>query len=120
MKRLILPLCLAFSAMLAVSAKGQDLCSANPKFCKVLSDTAGVKMSLVTLPPGAKLVEHTHPVNMGYVIKGGLYKWTYADGRTESADMKAGDAFHGGAEGPHHSWNAGKTTLQFVLVEKNE
>lgn len=102
------------------SLKAQDLCSKNPKYCKLLSDTAGVKMMLITLPPGAKLSEHTHPVNMGYVIKGGLYKWTYTSGKTESADLKAGDSFHGGPETPHHSWNAGKTTLQFVLVEKQE
>jgi len=110
----------AMGTLFSLSAKSQDLCTANPKYCKVLSDTAGVKMMLITLPPGAKLVTHTHPVNMGYVIKGSIYKWTYADGKTESADMKAGDAFHGGAEGPHHSWNAGKSTLEFVLVEKNK
>jgi quercetin dioxygenase-like cupin family protein len=112
-------LMLVFFIMTGLVTKGQDLCSTNPKYCKVLSDTAGVKMMLITLPPGGKLGTHTHPVNMGYVLKGSIYKWTYADGKTVSADMKAGDAFHGGAEGPHHSWNAGKTTLEFVLVEKS-
>jgi quercetin dioxygenase-like cupin family protein len=112
-------LSIAFT-MLSASTRSQDLCSTNPKYCKLLSDTAGVKMMLITLPPGAKLGTHTHPVNMGYVLKGGLYKWTYADGKSESADMKAGDSFHGGAEGPHHSWNAGKTMLEFVLVEKTK
>ncbi len=101
------------------SLRAQDLCSTNPKYCKVLSDTAGVKMMLITLPPGAKLGTHTHPLNMGYVLKGGIYKWTYADGKSESADFKAGDSFHGGAEGQHHSWNGGKTTIEFVLVEKS-
>jgi quercetin dioxygenase-like cupin family protein len=97
----------------------QDCCKSNPKYCKLLSDTAGVKMMVVTLPPGAKLVTHTHPVNFGYCIKGGLFKWTYeATGKTESADMKPGDEFHGGPESSHHSWNAGKTTIQFILVEK--
>lgn len=100
--------------------KAQDVCSTNPKHCKLLSDTAGVKMMLITLQPGEKLLEHTHPINMGYVIKGGLYKWTYTNGKTESADMKDGDSFYGGAETPHYSWNAGKTTLQFVLVEKTQ
>ena len=96
----------------------QDLCNKNPKYCKLLSDTAGVKMFLVTLPPGAKLSTHTHPVNMGYVIKGGIYKWTYDDKSVETYIMKAGDDFHGGPEVPHHSWNGGNTTIQFVLVEK--
>ena len=75
-------------------------------------------MVLVTLPAGAKLGTHTHPVNMGYCIQGGLYKWTYQNGKTESFEMKPGDTFQGGAEPPHFSWNAGKTTIQFVLVEK--
>lgn len=98
----------------------QDLCSANRRYCKLLSDTAGVKMLLVTLPPGARLQTHSHPVNMGYVIKGGLYKWTFINGKTESAVMKPGDNFLGNPEPPHYSWNAGKTTIQFVLVETGE
>ena len=109
---------LLFTVLASYGLKAQDVCSTNPKHCKLLSDTAGVKMMLITLQPGEKLLEHTHPINMGYVIKGGLYKWTYSNGKTESADMKDGDSFYGGAETPHYSWNAGKTTLQFVLVEK--
>ena len=74
---------------------------------------------MVTLPPGAKLNTHTHPLNFGYVLKGGLYKWTYvATNKTISYNMKAGEDFHGGTEPPHYSWNAGKTTIQFILVEK--
>jgi len=76
---------------------------------------------LITLSPGEKLITHTHPVNIGYVLKGGLYKWTYENnGKTESALLKTGEEFHGGPETPHHSWNAGKTTIQFILVEKQE
>lgn len=101
-------------------ANAQDVCKANPSYCKLLEDTAGVKMMLITLKPGEKLVTHTHPWNFGYVLKGGLYKWTYADGKTESAQMKEGDHFAGAPEGTHHSWNAGNTTIQFVLYEKQD
>ena len=95
------------------------MAKANPKYCKVLSDTAGIKMVLVTLPPGAKLVTHTHPLNFGYVIKGGAYKWTYTKtGKTISVDMKPGDDFHGAPEPAHYSWNGGKTTIQYVIIEK--
>ena len=55
---------------------------------------------------------------MGYIIKGGLYKWTFINGKTESYEMKAGTDFLSGAEPPHYSWNAGNTTIQFVLVER--
>jgi hypothetical protein len=58
---------------LSQSSKGQDVCSQNPKYCKVLSDTSGIKMMLITLPAGAKLAKHTHALNIGYVIQGGLF-----------------------------------------------
>ena len=99
-------------------SNAQDLCSTNKNYCKLLSDTAGTRMMLVTLPLGAKLKTHTHPIHMGYIIKGGLYKWTMINGKTESAQMKAGGNFLSGEEPPHYSWNAGNTTIQFILVER--
>jgi len=118
MKKLLFLAVIIFAALLANKSMAQDLCKNNPKYCKLLSDTGGVKMMLITLPPGAKLGTHTHPLNFGYILKGGLYKWTYTNGKTESFDMKPGGEFHGGAETPHHSWNAGKTTIQFLLIER--
>ncbi len=118
MKKLFLFVLIVFGISFFNRACAQDLAKTNPKYCKVLSDTGGVKMILVTLPPGAKVGTHTHPLNLGYVLKGGLYKWTYTNGKTESYDMKPGESFHGGAETAHFSWNAGKTTIQFILVEK--
>ena len=121
MKKSILFIMIVCACSFVSSSYAQDCCKSNPKYCKLLSDTAGVKMVLVTMPPGAKLVTHTHPVNFGYCIKGGLYKWTYEEsGKTESVNMKPGDDFHGGPEPAHHSWNAGTTTIQFILIEKYE
>jgi len=119
MKAVIMLAAFYVSSVFTHQLFAQDLCAKNPKYCKLLTDTGGVKMILVTLPPGAALSDHTHPLNMGYILKGGLYKWTYENGKTESYQMKQGEEFHGGAEPPHHSWNAGKTTIQFVLVEKS-
>lgn len=119
-KKSISVLAAAILLICSQAVKAQDVCKSNPSHCKLLEDTAGVKMMLVTLKPGEKLATHTHPWNFGYVLKGGLYKWTYADGKTESAQMKEGDHFAGAPEGTHHSWNAGKTTIQFVLYEKQQ
>ena len=96
----------------------QDVCKSNPSNCKLLSDTAGVKMMLITLQPGEKLVEHTHPWHFGYVLKGGVYNWTTPEGDIRTAQMTEGAYFTGAPEGKHHSWNAGKTTIQFVMYEK--
>lgn len=120
MKKIVLFALFILGILFTQKTFAQDLCSSNKQYCKLLSDTTGVKMVLITLPPGAKLQTHTHPVNMGYVIKGGLYKWTYVNGKTESALFKPGDNFLGNPETPHYSWNAGKTTIQFVLVETGE
>lgn len=121
MKKTVLTfLVLLFVMALSSKSFAQDVCKSNPRYCKLLVDTAGVKMMLITLKPGEKLATHTHPWNFGYVLKGGLYKWTYADGKTESVQMKEGDSFAGAPEGTHHSWNAGKTTIQFVLYEKQD
>ena len=103
-----------------ITVNAQDVCKSNPSHCKTLVDTAGVKMMLITLKPGEELATHTHPWNFGYVLKGGLYKWTYPDGKTEMAQMKEGDSFSGAPENTHHSWNAGSTTIQFVLYEKQD
>jgi quercetin dioxygenase-like cupin family protein len=121
MKKSIVLALVLFTIYMVNRAYGQDCATANPKYCKVLCDTAGIKMTLVTLPPGAKLVTHTHPLNYGYALKGGLFKWQYeATGKTESVQMKPGDEFHGGPEPAHHSWNAGKTEIQFLLIEKHD
>lgn len=98
----------------------QDLLSLNKQYCKLLRDTAGVKMILVTLPPLAKLQTHTHPTHMGFIIQGGMYKWTFVNGESGRAVMKPGDHFMRGPEGPHYSWNGGNSTLQFILVELEE
>lgn len=119
-KTIILSTVALFLVALGSKTYAQDVCKSNPSHCKLLVDTANVKMMLITLKPGEKLATHTHPWNFGYVLKGGLYKWTYSNGKTESAEMKEGDSFAGAPEGTHHSWNAGKTTIQFVLYEKQD
>src|SRR5215217_8842914 len=96
MKKRMLPfLAVIIFIAFGATANAQDVCKSNPSHCKLLQDTAGVKLMLITLKPGEKLLAHTHPWNFGYVLKGGLYKWTYADGKTESAQMKEGDHFAG-------------------------
>jgi quercetin dioxygenase-like cupin family protein len=121
MKKSVLLILIIFGISMINRTIAQDVCSTNPKYCKLLSDTAGVRMMLITLSPGAKLEMHTHPVNMIYIIKGGVLKVTYAEsGKTETLTGKEGDAFQSGPETPHNTVNAGKTTIQFILVEKNK
>ena len=119
-KKILLSLLTVVGILTTAGLKAQDVCSSNPNHCKVLQDSGGIKMMLITLPPGAKLDTHTHPINIGYVLKGGLYEWTYTDGKTEQAHLKPGEDFVGGAEPAHFSWNGGKSTIQFILIEKQD
>ena len=119
-KKIISIAVILFFVAFSTSTKAQDVCKSNPSACKILADTAGVKMMLITLKPGDKLVTHTHPWHFGYVIKGGLYKWTTPEGEVKGAEMKEGAHFAGAPEGAHYSWNGGKTTIQFVMYEKQQ
>jgi quercetin dioxygenase-like cupin family protein len=119
-KILFLTAVILFTAAVGGSVKAQDICNANTKYCKVLAEKGGMKMMMITLPAGAKLATHTHPDYAMYVLKGGLYEWKDdGDAKIQKANLKPGDAFPGDPEGAHHSWNAGKTTIQFILVEKH-
>lgn len=117
MKRMTRVLFVWFGLHCMQAGHAQDIVSANMQYCKLLYDTAGIKMILVTLPPKAKLQTHTHAMCICFVIQGGVYKWTYVNGATESLLMKDGDHFMDGPTDPHYSWNGGNTTIQFLLVE---
>ena len=50
-------------------------------------------------------------------LKGGTLLRTYADGKTEKAEWKAGDVKIRGAEGPYTTKNIGKTELLIYVVQ---
>ncbi len=106
----------AFLLLLSVSALAQDVVKANPN-AKILVENADVRVVQDTIPPGAKSALHSHPAGWAYVTKPGVAKVTYADGKTETWEAKAGDQQWMDAERPHTTENIGKTTLQYVLVE---
>ena len=95
----------------------QDVVKTNPKFTKLLTDTSGVRMIKVTLAPGDEMVMHTHPVQMMYCLESGQLTVNYKSGKTETIDLKAGDAFQAPGDPPHTTKNTGKTTLSFLEIE---
>jgi len=52
-----------------------------------------------------------------YVTMPGTMKVTYADGKTQTWNAKAGEQAWMDAEPAHTSENIGTTTIQYVLVE---
>ena len=119
-KRNIIYIVMMFVSVFLLSgfnAFGQDLVKTNPKFTKLLADTAGVRMIRVTLAPGEEMVMHTHPVQMLYCLEGGQLTVNYKSGKKETIDLKAGDAMQAPSDPPHTTKNTGTSTLSFLEIE---
>ena len=119
-KRNIIYIVMMFVSVFVLSgfnASGQDVVKTNPKFTKLLADTAGVRMIKVTLAPGEEMVMHTHPVQMMYCLEGGQLTVNYKSGKKETMDIKVGDALQAPSDPPHTTKNTGTTTLSFLEIE---
>ena len=119
-KRSLIYIVMMFVSVFILSgfnASGQDVVKTNPKFTKLLADTAGVRMIRVTLAPGEEMVMHTHPVQMLYCLEGGQLTVNYKSGKKETIDLKAGDAMQAPSDPPHTTKNTGTSTLSFLEIE---
>jgi len=95
----------------------QDAVKVAPNNFKVLQENEHVRVVQDTLAPGETEAVHTHPAGWYYVTMPGTMKVTYADGKTEIWNAKAGEQAWMDAEPAHTSENIGNTTIQYVLVE---
>lgn len=103
--------CLAGSTGLA-----QDPVKVSPKIYRVVIDNAQVRVLHVVAAAGAKTAMHEHPDNVTVLLTDGKMTFTGADGKSETVDMKAGQAMWAGAE-KHMGTNAGATTIEAIVVE---
>ena len=94
--------------------------STKPAMKNVLVDTALVTAVVVTLEPGQKTDEHTHPAHYFYALTDCKLHVKYSDGETQDWDVKSGDSGYQDAERPHVTQNNGKSTAKFLLVELKE
>jgi beta-alanine degradation protein BauB len=83
---------------------------------KVLLDNDRVRVLDVTLKPGEKSPEHTHPDMLIYAIQDGRVKFTYPDGRTESVELEAGETMYVPSL-THAAENIGTKTLRALNIE---
>lgn len=104
--------------LLSVSnASGQDVVKTNPKYAKLLADTAGVRMIKTTLAPGEEMAMHTHPVQIMYCLEGGQLTVNYQNGKKQTVNIKPGDAMQAPADPPHTTRNSGTTNISFLEIE---
>jgi len=102
------------------SIYAQDWAKVNPEMNIILSDTTLLRATIATIEPGAKSQLHTHPASFFYALTDCNLKVYYADGETETMEIKAGEYGYGSPEKPHQTENIGKKTVKFLLVELKE
>ena len=106
----------SLTVLLATSLLAQDMVKVAPKNCTVVLDNDRVRVIRVVLKPGEKLPMHSHPANIVYTENSGKAKYTFAGGKTEEREAKAGQATWSEAMS-HSTENTGTTETHAVVVE---
>jgi beta-alanine degradation protein BauB len=96
--------------------RAQDMVKVAPKNCRVLLDNDKVRIVRVTLKAGDKLEMHSHPANVVYSLNSAKAKYTYADGKTEERELKAGQAVWSEPV-THATENTGTTESRALVIE---
>ena len=86
------------------------------KVCKVLQDTAKLRVLKCTFPPGVGHEKHYHKPHFGYTIAGGKFRITSNDGVKE-VNVPSGSNFSNDVISTHEVLNIGKTTAVFLIIE---
>ena len=113
--------CAAMAALFlfTTNCRAQDPVKAASNVYKLLKDTMGMRMLLVTFKPGEETAWHSHPDHMVYVVDGGKIEITDKGSQPQTMELKAGDAIALPAV-THKAKNVGGTTLKLVVYEKRK
>jgi quercetin dioxygenase-like cupin family protein len=114
-----LVLLIAISLVVAGTATAQDPLKVGPKIYRKLLENERVRMLEVAFAPGDSIGMHSHPDHAVYAVTGGKLRVTTSDGKTQVADLKAGDPIWFPAV-IHGAKNIGATPLKLVVVELKE
>ncbi len=114
MKKFIPIVCISIVAL--VTAKAQDPVKVDPGHFKVILNNKQVRVMDVRMKPGEKTPMHSHPNHVIYVLTDETIKFTLADGKTNTATVKAGQVIWHNAE-THTVENVGKTETHGLDIE---
>jgi oxalate decarboxylase/phosphoglucose isomerase-like protein (cupin superfamily) len=98
----------------------QDWVKVAPVGKDIKIDNNIVRTIVVTLNPGEKEAQHTHPAHVYYVLTAGKAKVQYSDGKEVVAEIKAGDCGYSDPERPHTLQNIGENAFTFLVIELKE
>ena len=107
----VVGVCLTGSTGLA-----QDPVKVSPQNYHVVIDNPQVRVLHVVAAPGEKTAMHEHPDNVTVLLTDGNMKFTDGDGKSQSQEMKAGQAMWS-ARQKHMGANAGTSPLEAIVVE---
>ena len=103
----------------AHSAMAQDKAKAEKgkATLTVLAENEKVRVYQVQLKPGDVSPSIARPFRVVRALKGGTLSRTYADGKTEKREYKAGQVSLQGPDAPFSGKNIGKTEVVLYVVQ---
>lgn len=107
---------LALQLLAAAPVMAQDPVKVDTKHYKVEFENDQVRVLRITYGPHEKSVMHSHPSSVAVFLTDGSTKFTLADGKTLTSDVKAGMVVWE-AGGKHLPENVGDKPFELILVE---
>src|SRR5450631_189074 len=94
----------------------QDAVKVDPKHYTVVSENDQVRILKVHYGPHEKSVMHSHPNAVAVFLTSSKARFTFPDGKTQDANVKAGDATYTPAA-THLPENLGDEGMDVIVVE---
>src|ERR1035438_257893 len=105
-------LCVCFTPILSA----QDAVKVDAKHYTVVSENEQVRILKVHYGPHEKSIMHSHPNAVAVFLTSSKARFTFPDGKTQDASVKAGDAVYTPAA-THLPENMGSEGMDVIVVE---
>jgi len=94
----------------------QDAVKVDPKHYTVITENDQVRILKAHYGPHEKSVMHSHPATAAVFLTDGKGQFTFPDGKTQTFNVKAGDAQYEAAV-THLPENSSDTAMDVIVVE---
>lgn len=101
---------------LAPIVSAQDAVKVDPTHYTVVSENDQVRILKAHYGPHEKSVMHSHPATVAVFLTDAKGQFHFADGKTESFAVKAGDSQYGAAA-THLPENTGDEAMDVIVIE---
>jgi quercetin dioxygenase-like cupin family protein len=108
--------CAAACLIAATIAPAQDATKVDPKHYKVETENAQVRVLRIHYDAHEKSVMHSHPASVVVFLTDGSIRFTSPDGKTQEAQVKAGQTQYTPAQ-VHNPEDIGDKPFDAVVVE---